>query len=201
MRQRQIVSLTTEDGAKHRVTQERHPARSYGAKFVILFTAAMAEASQRIKSVVTLRLLLVLPEHLNFTDFRQVRNVALAEKLNTDAGSISRGFAELLAIGVVEREGKGPRTAWRLSSDWGWNGTADQWHAFRAGRLRNKTAPKGAMGVTQGPITKIMESHARARGLRSPCRRSRVRCRRVDASAAKPSPCRSPYGLGSCAAA
>jgi hypothetical protein len=151
MRQRQIVSLTTDDGAKHVVTQERHPARSYGAKFVIVFTAAMAEASQRIKSVVTLRLLLVLPEHLNFTDFRQVRNVSLAERLKTDAGSISRGFAELLAIGVVEREGKGPRTAWRLSSDWGWNGTADQWHTFRAGRMKNKTPPSNHRGNTQRP--------------------------------------------------
>lgn len=154
MRMRSIVSLVTDDGEKHRVTQERHPAHSYGARFVILFTAAMAEASQRIKSMVTLRLLLVLPEYLSFTDFRQIRTIAIAERLETNKGNISRALAELLALGVVEREGKGPRTAWRLSSDWGWNGTADQWHAFRAGRLKNKTAPKGAMGVTQSPITK-----------------------------------------------
>lgn len=151
MRQRQIVSLTTEDGAKHVVTQERHPARSYGARFVILFTAAMAEAGKHIKSVITFRLLHVLPEHLTFTDFRMLRTVDIAKQLDTHHGNISRAMAELLTIGVVEREGKGPRTAWRLSSDWGWNGTADQWHAFRGGRMKNKTPPSNRGGITQKP--------------------------------------------------
>lgn len=145
------MSLTTGDGEKHRVTQERYPAQSYGAKFVILFTAAMTEASRRIRSMVTLRLLIALPEHLNFTDFRMLRTAEIAEQLETNKGNISRALAELLAIGIVEREGKGPRTAWRLSSDWGWNGTADQWHAFRAGRLRNKRPPSNPTGVTQKP--------------------------------------------------
>lgn len=151
MRMRQIVSLTTDDGAKHVVTQERHPAQSYGARFVILFTAAMAHAARNIRSLVTLRLLMDLPEHLNFTDFRQIRTVEIAEKLGTHAGNISRSMNELLALGIVEREGRGPRTAWRMSSDWGWNGTADQWHAFRAGRLRNKKPPSNPNGVTQKP--------------------------------------------------
>lgn len=146
MRRQTVVAITTADGTRHQVTQERHPARSYGRGFVILFTDAMAAAAKNIKRGVTLRLLIVLPEHLNFTDFRQLRTVDVAATLETDSGTISRSLAELLNLGIVEREGKGPRTAWRLTSDWGWNGTADQYHAFRGGRMKGKKPP-GATGL------------------------------------------------------
>ena len=159
MRLQRVVGITTADGEQHAVTQERHPRRSYGAQFVIVFTRAMQEAARQISSSVTARLLMVLPAHLNFTDFRQVRNTELAADLGTHAGNISRSMRELLALGILEREGRGPRTAWRLSSDWGWSGTADQWHAHRAGRLRGKRPPAGKpLGTTGSRIMQIMES-------------------------------------------
>ena len=108
---------------------------------MIVFTEAMARAAKQIRQGLTLRVLLKLPEHLNFTDFVHIRTADLAAELETSTGAISRALAQLLEIGVVEKEGKGPRTAWRLSSDWGWNGSVDQWHALRAGRLGKKKAP------------------------------------------------------------
>ena len=108
---------------------------------MIVFTEAIARAAKEIKQGLTLRVLLKLPEHLNFTDFVHLNTAAVASELETNTGNISRAMAQLLALGVVEREGKGPRTAWRLSSDWGWNGSVDQWHALRAGRLGKKKAP------------------------------------------------------------
>ena len=108
---------------------------------MILFTAAMQRAALEINGGVTLRVLLLLPNHLNFTDFRRIRTVDLAAKARTDSGTVSRALAELLKRGFIEREGTGTATAWRMSSDWGWNGTPDQWHAFRAGRMKGKKPP------------------------------------------------------------
>ena len=141
MRLQKIVALTDDTGSTHKVVQERHPSKTYGGRFVILFTEAMKNAARRIRSVVTLKLLLILPDHLNFTDFRMVRTQALADELDTGSGNISTGMRELLDLGILEREGKGPRSTWRLSSDWGWNGSADQYHAFRTGRLKGKKPP------------------------------------------------------------
>ncbi len=141
MQLQKIVAITAADGSSHKVVQERHPSRTYGGQFVILFTAAMKQAARHITSSITLRLLFELPDHLNFTDFRQIRTQGLADILSTHPGNISRSMASLVELGIVEREGKGPRTAWRFSSDWGWNGSADQYHAFRAGRLRGKRPP------------------------------------------------------------
>lgn len=122
---------------------------------MILFTDAMERAAEQIRSGVTLRVLLLLPRHLSFTDFRRLP-VSVAEQADTNSSGISRAMATLLELGIVEREGKGPYTTWRLSSDWGWNGTANQWHAFRAGRLEGKKPPAKPVA---SPIMHIMESH------------------------------------------
>ena len=141
LREQRVTDLVTGDGELVRVVQQRDPARTYGRAFVILFTEAMKAAAKEIKHGITWRVLHLLPEHLNFTDFRQVRTVDLAAELDSNSGSISRAMAELLALDILEREGSGPRTAWRFSSDWGWQGGADQYHAFRGGRLKGKKPP------------------------------------------------------------
>lgn len=149
MRLEKVVSIQTADGQSHLVTSERHPSRSYGAQFMIVFTETMATVASRTQSGTTLRVLLLLPEHLNFTDFRPLNQRSLAAQLQVGSGSISRAMTDLLEMGVVERQGRGPVTQWRLSTDWGWNGTADQFHAFRAGRLKNKVPPGGRLKVAE----------------------------------------------------
>ena len=141
LREQRVAVLQLSDGTKHAVIQERHPSRSYGRQFVIVFTEAMARAAEQIKQGMTLRVLHLLPEYLDFVTFKQLRTVELGARLGTSSGPVSRAMAELHGLGIVEREGTGPRTAWRLSSDWGWNGTADQYHALRGGRLKGKKPP------------------------------------------------------------
>lgn len=135
-RDAQIVQLVTEAGDRHQVVQARHPSRSYGAKFVIVFTAAMAEASDRIRNPTTLRLLLRLPRHLGFADFKPLRAADVAMQMDVDRSAVTRALRELHQLGIIERDGRGPYTTWRISSSYGWLGTADQWHAHRSGRLR-----------------------------------------------------------------
>ena len=139
-----VVALVSADGTRHQVVQERHPSRSYGAQFVILFTDAMEAAARSITSAVTLRVLMLLPKHLSFTDFKHLPTTELAAGADTDQPNVSRAMRRLHQLGIVERLGTGPRTAWRMSSDWGWNGTADQWRAMRAGRLKGKRPPAKA---------------------------------------------------------
>ena len=80
-----------------------------------------------------------------------------------EAGNASRAMAELQQLGIVERERKGPRTSWRLSSDWGWQGTPDGYHALRGGRLKSKKAP----APEASPIMFIMENNGNRRRIYS----------------------------------
>ena len=141
VRTRTIVGLTTADGGQHRVVQERHPSDTYGVRFMTLFLEAAARASMEVNSLTALRVLLHLPSHLSFTEFRRLPR-ALQEEVGTDQPGISRAMTSLHKLGIVEREGRGPVTTWRMSSDLGWGGTPSQWHAFRAGRLRGKKPPQ-----------------------------------------------------------
>ncbi len=141
LREQKLAILITDDGTRHTVVQERRPSSTYGKRFMTLFTDAMKKAAKTIKHGMTWRVLHLLHEHLDFTDFRQIKTVDLAAELDSDSGTISRAMRELLQIGILEREGVGARSAWRFSSNWGWNGTVDQYHAFRAGRMKGKKPP------------------------------------------------------------
>ena len=143
LRQQTLATLTLADGSNHQVVQTRLAGRTYGrgGGFVIVFTEAMARAGERIKQGGTLRVLALLPEYLDFVNFRRLSTAQVGKRLDMHTGNVSRAMAQLLELGIVEREGSGPVTTWRLSSDWGWNGTVDQYHAFRGGRLKGKKAP------------------------------------------------------------
>jgi DNA-binding HxlR family transcriptional regulator len=146
MRADRITSVVTEHGEVIGVAQDRQPGKSYGKGFMIVFLDAMEQAAERINSACTLKLLMRLPRHIDFTNFRPIRQVKLAEEIGVTDGAISRSMRELLELGLVERKGSGPRQLWRLSTDWGWNGSADQYHAFRGGRMKGKEPPAKSRG-------------------------------------------------------
>lgn len=139
MRAERVVSITTADGQRHTVSQTRHPSRSYGRMFHTVFDDALEAIAARVRNGSTLRLFLLLPRLLSFTDWRRLNQVAVAEKLGCNDSSISRAMAELLALGAVEKRGTGAHIEWRLSPDWGWRGDVDSYHA--AQRQRGRLAP------------------------------------------------------------
>ena len=189
-----MAELVTSDGEVHAVVQERWAGKTYGKHFMIVFTDELSRVAKSIKQGLTIRVLYVLPDHLNYTDFRPLPVRIVAETLDSSPGSISKAMSQLLALGVVERDGKGPMTRWRLSSDYGWNGSADAYHAFRAGKLRGKKPPadpanspelhKGYYGNSEPCITEANPA---------PCRPKPAQSPPVTAAAAMPNPCPDPY--------
>ena len=158
LKEQRVTDLVTADGELWRVQQQRDPGKTYGRQFVIVFTDQLDELATKIGQGLTLKVMLKLPKRLSFTEFRFLNQAELAAELGTGQGAISRCLSQLLDLGVIEREGKGPRTKWRLSNDWGWQGTADQWHAMRAGRLKGKKPPIPEPANAQSCIMNIMET-------------------------------------------
>lgn len=115
--------------------------------FHTVFTEATANLARRVKHASTLRLFIVLPEDPSYTDWRRIAQDQLAKELDTTQASISRALAELLTLEVIERKGRGPVTEWRLSSDYGWRGTVDQFHEHRRARQQPKPHSRPASPV------------------------------------------------------
>jgi hypothetical protein len=147
-----VVTLTTDAGEKFAVSEERHPSRSYGKVFTTTFTEDVAALANRITSGATLRVLLILPQHLSYTTWKRLDQVKVGEQLNLDQASISRALSQLLKEGVVERQGSGSHLEWRLSSDYGWKGDVASYHAHR--RTHGNRRPSE---VTKKEPTKVAE--------------------------------------------
>jgi DNA-binding transcriptional ArsR family regulator len=139
-RHAKVVSLTTDTGERMTVSSQREPSRSYGRMFHTTFDDAAAELAKAVRSGVTLRLFLILPRHLSYTDFRKLDQRKLGKELDAGQSSISRALEELREIGAVEKRGSGAHIEWRLTSDYGWRGTVESYHQDR--RLRGRAAPE-----------------------------------------------------------
>lgn len=88
------------------------PNQASDLLFVTFFMPAIAALAKRVRSSPALRLLLFLVGEgtLDFERWRQLNQVQLAEDLGTGQGRVSEALKELLAVGVLERRGRGPRT-------------------------------------------------------------------------------------------
>ena len=161
LRAERITDIVTEHGELVRVVQQRQPARTYGkGAWMIVWTTGMKERAKQIKHGMTWRVLTWLGEELNFTDFRRVRTVAIAEDLDSNSGSISRAMGELERLGILEREGRAAQSAWRFTQDFGWQGDVDSFQAFGAGRLKGKKPPLRPANASSR-IMYIMERNVR----------------------------------------
>lgn len=157
MQASRVVSIRTADGQTLPVAEQRHPSRSYGMQFHTSFTEPNRQLASRLRSAVAARLLLILPAHLDYVTFRRLDQRKIAAEIDVTNGAISKALAELTALGVVERRGKGPVVEWRLSLDYGWRGDVDSFHAER--RKRGKPAPgAGIVPADDCRIRNIMET-------------------------------------------
>lgn len=162
MRGEQVVSIRTADGTDHAVIQEREPRRAYGMSFHTVFTNQVAALAFKITSAPALRLLLILPEHLSYTDFRRLNQCQVAAQLNVSQSAISKAMTELHTAGVVERQGKGTATEWRLSLDYGWRGTVDGYHAEKGKRPSRATKRGPLLVVAEGILWNFEHSQHHA---------------------------------------
>ena len=146
---RPISHLLTKDGEKFTVRETRHPSASYGQRFTTMFDAPLSSLADRIHSATALRVFLKLPALLDFETWRPLRQAALADELGTRQSAISRALAELARAGVLDRQGTGPLTTWRLSMQWGWRGNVAAYQ--KAKRNAAKIAKRLGDDVTAGP--------------------------------------------------
>jgi hypothetical protein len=152
LRKSPIVTLTTADGERIPINQERHPARSYGRMFHTQFDDAAKELAQKLTSAVALRLWLILPGHLSFTVFRRLDQRQIGQEIGANDSSVSRALKQLHELGAIERKGRGPVTEWKLSPDFGWRGDVASYHAEQRRRGGSKVKP-----VTPPPSTPVAE--------------------------------------------
>ena len=161
MRHHRIVSLRTEAGETVPVSEQRHPATSYGRPFMTQFLDIIPTVARAIDSAVELKVLLTLPLHLSWTEFRRLDQAKLAKAVNAGQSSVSKAMVHLHELGIVERQGRGPVTLWKLSDEWGWKGSVDQDHASR--RKGGKPAPSGQaapLSIAAEGISRKAAQHA-----------------------------------------
>lgn len=159
-----IVALMDQHGELHRVQQQRTPGTTYGARFMIVFDEARQQIVTKAKSFATLKVWMILPDHLDWIVWRRLPQKELAAKLSISIGSINAAMAELLAIGAVEKRGAGPVIEWRLSLDWGWRGTPDQYHAARKARIAQEVKTSAQPSVAEGILWKERMRRIRLNG-------------------------------------
>ena len=107
--------------------------------FDVHFHDALKHLAKEIKTASAWKLFAILPVHLDYHEFRRLDQTKIASELGTTGASVSRGMAELLKLGVVEKQGKGPVIAWKLTPDYGWRGDVE---SYEAAASRRKLFPK-----------------------------------------------------------
>jgi hypothetical protein len=114
-------------------------------RFHTVFEGPLEEKLDGINTASAFKVFFKLPKLLTWTEFRQLNQVALAAELHIDDASVSRALRDLLNRGIIERQGRGPASTWKLSIDWGWRGNVETFHHYKAhgvlpGRAKNANA-------------------------------------------------------------
>lgn len=148
--------MLLESGERVAVDQQRTPQRSYGSRFVIMFTQEAARIAESIEHASTLRVLFLLPEYLDFDAFKRLDQNAVAKRLGISRPAVTRAMQELHKRQVIEREGTGPVTTWRLSLHFGWNGNVESYHAARSRRARPAQPPAPRVVAREGILWKFL---------------------------------------------
>lgn len=129
-----IISIVTVAGERVPVTEQRTPRRSFGRMFQVSFLDEAAKLAVKVRSAATFKVLLILPRHLSYMQYRRLDQRKLGAELGLDAASVSRAMKELHSFGVVDRRGTGPVTEWKLTPEFGWYGDVASYHATRRAR-------------------------------------------------------------------
>jgi len=156
---RQSTALDTLRARRTEPTPPADPPPKKGTDrmFTITFMDAAEHLAKEVRTLSALRLFHVLPRLLSHQEWRRLDQRAVAAELKTTQGVISTALAELLALGVVEKRGKANLIEWRLSPDYTWKGSTEEyWKATDEGR--RKLFPPGGPTTLEGRIRDIMET-------------------------------------------
>jgi DNA-binding transcriptional ArsR family regulator len=115
-------------------------------QWCVMSLPAMLTAALQLRSPITLRLLFLAPSRLDWREWRQLNQYEIASLLGTKQPSISRALKELLAAGLIERRGSGPRQEWRLMPELGWRGNVASFAAEAERRKKAKLMPLDDFG-------------------------------------------------------
>lgn len=152
---RTVGTLTSPEGKVFTMKEERLPQASYGKPFMTMFHEDLLPlATNASLPRATFPLLIWCWNNLSHENFQQFSQVEVAAYLKTSQPSISAALAELLNMGMVERQGKGVRQAWRLTPKTCWRGYAGQYRQ----RLREDAAPK--LSIVKPMLIKVEHAPA-----------------------------------------
>jgi hypothetical protein len=151
-----ISILSLADGSNVKVSELAPPAESFGrGQFMVLFQDAVRQAVNEFRSGPALRVLLALPDILDWRAWRRLDQIELSTRLGIARPDITRILLELLEKGYIERRGKRSQYEWRLLPRLGWRGSVRQYHQA-VGALAAEREP----ALPLGPVP-IAESISR----------------------------------------
>lgn len=140
-RTKELVTLIGEDGKKRGIaTVHQLPVAKYTRGFMTKFSDA---AKYLVDSLThfELRVLARLEERLDYGNWSPVIADEIAKDMKADKGNISTAISSLLAKGIIERAPRelkiGRIWQYRLSADYGWKGTATEWHQHQRERMKH----------------------------------------------------------------
>jgi hypothetical protein len=129
-----------QSGREYVVRAVRRASTTYSDRFTIVFHEALAELARRPMAAVTSRLWAHLLTRLDFNAWRRLPQRLVARELGVGQAAVSKGLAQLMWAGWVERRSKSGMLVYRLDADRGWRGSAAGWHAHQDRRRRERAS-------------------------------------------------------------
>ena len=136
---RSRIVLAAPNGELWQGMTEHRKSESFGRQFMVVFPDVLAQvASDRTAPNNTVAVLVMLWSRLSPDRWGLISQREVAEAMGVSDASVSRAMSALVAHGLIEKRGAGPRTEWRLVPEAGWKGGAGAYQ--KAIRERGRAA-------------------------------------------------------------
>jgi hypothetical protein len=137
---------------------------------MVLFQDAVRQAVNEFRSGPALRILLALPDILDWRVWRRLDQQKFADQLGLARSQVTSCLIDLLERGYIERRGKRSQYEWRLLPKLGWRGSVRQYHQA-VGALRDEREPSlplGPVKVAESILWKLTEPRGHPQKSASP---------------------------------
>ena len=86
----------------------------------------------------SLRVFFFLVSQMEYENKLRMAQIEMAEKLNMSQSQVTRAIKKLREYGLVEKEGKGPLSPWKINSKYFWKGTHEELSSERIRLVHSK---------------------------------------------------------------